>query len=75
MTPAGYLEAFPELTSTFLSMDSALAAIRKFSKPEHAALWEIRGNNSRPRTRRQAYLRWLAEVKNAVVPYKEPAIH
>ena len=73
MTPAGYLEAFPELDEhLFLSMDSALAAIRKFSKPEHAALWEIRTTTLARELKDKRYLRWLAEVKNAVVPYKEP---
>lgn len=73
MTPAGYIEAFPELDEhLFISLDTAHAAILKFGKPEHSAFWRISSTKLTKELKDKRYLRWLAEVKNAVVPYKEP---
>lgn len=73
MTPAGYIEAFPELDEhLFISLDTAQAAIRKFGKPEHSPFWLISSTKLTKELQGKRYLRWVAEVKNAVVPYKEP---
>lgn len=73
MTPAGYLQAFPERDEhLFLSMDAALQAIAKYSKPEHHALWQFRSTKLAKELRDKRYQRWMREVNNSSEPYLAP---
>lgn len=73
MTPAGYLAAFPERDEhLFLSMEAALQAIAKYSKPEHHALWQVRSTKLAKELRDKRYQRWLREVNNSSEPYLAP---
>lgn len=73
MTPAGYLEAFPELDEhLFISMEAANQAIANYSKAEHHALWQVRSTKLAKELRDKRYQRWLREVKNVAEYYVEP---
>jgi hypothetical protein len=73
MTPAGYLEAFPELDEhLFISIDAAYQAIVKYGKAEHRVLWHVQSTTLAKELRDKRYQRWLREVKNVAEYYVEP---
>lgn len=73
MTPAGYLDAFPEVDDhLFMSSELALKTIAAFGTKEHQGRWQISSTTLAKELKSKRYLRWLQEVKPMQGSYTEP---
>lgn len=73
MTPAGYLDAFPEVDDhLFTNSETAWKAVAAFSTKEHQGQWKVSTTTLVKELKSKRYLRWLQEVKPMQGSYTEP---
>lgn len=73
MTPAGYLDAFPEVDDhLFTNFDAAWKTVAAFGTKEHQGRWQVSTTTLVKELRSKRYLRWLQEVKPMQGSYTEP---